>query len=142
MPEDMKMPRWTMPEDLATLVSDDGEWEDPSFDPLLLTVIGDTRFEGRLIPLAWQLSLWPSDVFFKDLAPGLRAQGIVPDGSGWSDVLHQAVASRDAALAERLHDDSDAATCVLWVETEADGKALMEIAWRFVHELKDDEASR
>jgi hypothetical protein len=129
-------PPWVMPPDLKSIIADDGEWEDPSWDPLLLTVVGDTRHEGRLIPLAWQVSFWPADVYFKDLNAAMRGKGEKPDGHAWAAVIQAEIEAREPALAAKLHDDSDAATCVLWVETEPDGKILMEAAWRFLHGLK------
>jgi hypothetical protein len=138
MPQDTEIqpPLWAMPPDLATIVAEDGEWEDPSWDPLLLTVVGNTRFEGRLIPLAWQLSLWPADVFCKNLNAAMRAKGELPDGHAWSGVIQAELETAAPDLAAKLHDDSDASTCVLWVETEADGKALIEAAWQFLNRLK------
>ena len=133
---DMRPPAWVMPTDLATIVAEDGEWEDPSWDPLLLTVVGNTRFEGRLIPLAWQLSLWPDDLFCTTLNAAMRAKGESPDGHAWSAVIQAELATDTPALADRVHDDSDASTCVLWVESEADGKAMIEHAWLCVHRLK------
>lgn len=127
------LPSWTMPSDLATLVAEDGEWEDPSWDPLLLTVVGDTRHEGRDIAMAWQLSLWPEDAP-EALRPQVSASFGKPDGHGWAGWLLAALADRAPALVARVHDDSDGATCVLWVEAEADGRALMEAAWRCLQE--------
>ena len=127
-------PPWTLPPDLATIVAEDGEWEDPSWDPLLLTVVGQTRFEDRLIPVAWQLSFWPGDAFFqrRGAPPGaLPGEG---EGLAWSRWLRAALAARAPHLGRRLHDESEAATCVLWVESEEDGRALMEAAWLFLQE--------
>ena len=122
-----------MPHGLATIVAEDGEWEDSSWDPLLLTVVGDTLFEGRAIATAWQLSLWPDDA-----PPALRAVVAAAfgkaDGHGWADWLCAAIAERVPALSDRLHDESAAEVCVLWVETEADGRALLEAAWLCLHE--------
>ncbi len=133
MPRTPTLPLWSLPPDLATIVAEDGEWEDFSWDPLLLTVVGDTRFAGRAIPMAWQLSLWPEDA-----QPALRAAVAAAcgkaDGHGWAEWLCAAVAQRVPALADRLHDESVAETCILWVETEADGRALMEAAWLRLHE--------
>ena len=137
MPQDPgPTPAWTLPADLATIVAEDGEWEDPSWDPILLTVIGDTRAEGRVIPIAWQLSLWPDDMFFRVLNTSVFAKGEKADGHAWSTLLQSALATRLPALAARLHDDSDVSTCVLWVETEPDGRSLIEAVWHHVHDLK------
>lgn len=129
------LPAWIMPAGLDAIIEDDGEWEDPSWDPLLLTIIGDTRHEGRLIARAWQLTLWPGDPFFASLNKGLKTQGIKPDGPGWAEVLRAGIADSDPRLAARLHDDSEPEACVLWTETEADGRALMEAAWLYLHDL-------
>jgi hypothetical protein len=138
MPQDQVkiLPAWVMPGDLAEIIEEDGEWEDPSWDPLLLTVVGDTRHEGRLIKRAWQLSLWPGDAFFEPLNAALKARGEKADGHAWSDLIHEEIARRAPALLPKLHDDSDAATCVIWVETEADGRTLMETVWVYLHEGK------
>ncbi len=132
MPHTPALPAWTLPPDLPTIVAEDGEWEDPSWDPLLLSAVGDTRFEGRDIPLAWQLSLWPDDAP-PDLRTKVAATFGKADGHGWADWLRLAVAKQAPALAARIHDDSDAATCILWVEAEADGRAMMEAAWLCLH---------
>ena len=138
MPDDQvkTLPSWLMPGDLAEIIEEDGEWEDPSWDPLLLTVVGDTRHEGRLIKRAWQLSLWPGDVFFTPFNAALKAKGGKADGHAWSDVIIEDIGRRAPDLASRLHDDSDTATCVIWVESEADGRAMMELAWVHLHEMK------
>ena len=129
MPVTSHPPPWIMPPDLATIIADDGEWEDPTWDPLLLTVVGDTRHEGRDIAMAWQLSLWPDDA-----PPALQAEVAASfgraDGHGWASWLLAAIEARAPQLVARVHDDSEEATCVLWVETEADGRALMEQSWR------------
>jgi hypothetical protein len=138
MPDDQAKtrPNWLMPPDLAEIIDEDGEWEDPSWDPLLLTIAGDTRLDGRLIKRAWQLTLWPGDAFFAPLNAALKTQGNKADGHAWSDLLHLEVGRHAPALALRLHDDSDAATCVIWVETETDGRMLMERAWTYLHDMQ------
>ena len=127
------MPSWTMPPDLPVIVAEDGEWEDPSWDPLVLTVVGDTRLEGRLIPIAWQLSLWTEDAPAVLRAAVAAAYGKA-DGHGWAHWLLAALEARGQKVAARAHDDSEEAACVLWVETEADGRLLMEGAWLLLQE--------
>ncbi len=128
MPNVPGLPPWILPPNLATIVAEDGEWEDPSWDPLLLTVVGHTRLDGRDIPLAWQLSLWPDDAPAA-LQSRVASVSVRLDGHDWASWLLGELTTREPGLATRVHDDSDAATCVLWVETEADGQALMETAW-------------
>ena len=130
------VPPWAIPHDLETIVEEDGEWEDPSWDPILLGVIGDTRYEGRLIARVWQLSFWPAEPFFRAMNAAMRAKGETPDGPAWSAVIRAELAIATPALSGTLHDDSDAAACVVWVEAEADAKILAEAVWLYLHALK------
>lgn len=52
-----KLPEWKIPKNLQELINadspdGDGMWEDDRWDPIQLTVIAGTSYEGREIPLS------------------------------------------------------------------------------------------
>jgi hypothetical protein len=127
-------PPWKIPDNLRTILDAEEQWEDPRWDPLTLTVMAGTAYLGRPIPVAWEVSFSPADDFFDDLNGTLEAAGIDPDGDGWFHLIKDRVAKSAPDLLERLHDDSETATCVVWVETEADCRILMETIWTILHD--------
>lgn len=129
-----KMPRWKPPEDLAkALAHGDGSWEDERWSPILVTAMSGTQYQGRAIPVAWQIEFDPSEDDFEAANARLEASGIEPDGYGWGERIHEVLRQADAGLADRLHmGDCEAAACVIWVESEGDCRALVEATWGLV----------
>jgi hypothetical protein len=55
-----RQPEWSVPENLPELINnEDGMWEDDRWDPILLTVMKGTVYNGRDIPLTWQIEFEP-----------------------------------------------------------------------------------
>jgi len=132
-PRRATLPKWQVPKDLAKRVAAaGGTWEDERYDPILLTVSNDTLYEGRKIPLMWQIEFDPFDERLEAASKRLENRGIEPDGDGWSSVLQKAFKKRFPKLAGELHDDSESSTCVLWVESENACKALVELVWSMI----------
>ena len=127
------MPDWAFPSDLATLVDEaDGFLEDESWHPIDLTVIGGTTYKGRNIPLSWQVSFSPGESDFA--AANLRHFGRPEvDGDDWADLVANRIRQHHPQAAEDINDDSESATFVMWAETEAAGRVLMETVWDLVH---------
>ena len=127
-------PPWKIPDNLRAILDAEEQWEDPRWDPLMLTVMAGTIYRGRPIPIAWEVTFSPGDDFFDDLNDTLEAAGIDPDGYCWLHVIEGRLAKSAPDLVERLHADSEIATCVIWVETEADCRNLIETIWTILHD--------
>ena len=48
--------------------------------------------------------------------------------------IGETIRKDNAALAERLRMDCETATCVIWVESEADCRMLLEATWKLIFE--------
>ena len=128
------LPQWRIPKNIQKRVEDEGGmWEDERFDPVLLTVLSDTSYQGRDIPLGWQLEFDPSDDRLESANEKFEAAGIEQDGDGWSSVIEKEFAKRYPKLAGEFHSDSESSTCVVWVESESTCRKLMEVVWSLMH---------
>lgn len=121
------MPAWDIPDNLDELLEDEeGMWEDDRWEPILLTVMTGTVYQGRKIPYSCQIEFEPED-------ERLEAQEIEPDGYHWGRVIHERISETHPALADQLHlEDCEAATCVVWVESEETCRLLMEATWKLM----------
>ncbi len=129
-----KMPEWKIPKNIQKRVEEeDGMWEDERWDPLLLTVMSGSSYEGRDIPLMWQIEFDPFDDRLEAANEKLEAAGVEPDGDGWSEVIETEFAKRHPKLAADFHSDSESSACVVWVESEATCQKLMELIWSLTH---------
>ncbi len=132
------MPEWNKPRNIQELIDadfpdGDGMWEDCSWEPILLTVMAGTSYDGRDIPLAWQIEFEPSDARLADANKKILAWGVDADGYGWAKVIEAVFAKYHPTLADELHfGDTDAAACVVWVESESTCKTLAEVAWTLI----------
>jgi len=128
------MPVWKIPKNIQTRVdAEDGMWEDERFDPILLTVMSGVEYEGRDIPLSWQIEFDPFDDRLGAANKKLESSGIEPDGDGWAEVIQKKFAKRYPKLAGELHSDSESSTCVLWVESENACQKLIELVWSMIY---------
>jgi hypothetical protein len=128
-------PAWRIPVDLRAILDAEEQWEDPRWDPLTLTVIAGTAYRGRPIPMSWEVTFSPADDFFDELNAVLEAAGIDADGYGWLHVIESYLAQSTPDLLKVLYsDDTEQATCVIWVETEADCRNLIETIWTIMHD--------
>jgi hypothetical protein len=131
-----KMPSWKPPKNIAKALEDgDGVWEDERWSPIMLTAMSGTEFEGREIPIAWQIEFDPSEDDFEAANANLEEMEIEPDGYGWGEYIQKAIRKSNPGLAKRLHaTDSETATCVIWVESAEDCRALLEATWKLIFE--------
>ena len=131
-----KMPTWKTPKNIAKALEDgDGLWEDGRWSPIQLTAMSGTEYDGREIPVAWQIEFDPSDEAFEVANASLEEQGIEPDGYGWGEAIQKKIELANPALAKRLHTgDCETDTCVIWVETAEDCRALLETTWKLIFE--------
>lgn len=129
-----KMPQWKPPKDIGKALADgDGSWEDERWSPILVTAMSGTEYQGRAIPVAWQIEFDPSDDEFEAANAKLEEREMEPDGYGWGKYIQKAVRKTNPALAKRLHlTDCETDTCVIWVESEEDCRALLEATWKLV----------
>lgn len=129
-----KMPQWKPPKSIAKALTDgDGLWEDERWSPILVTAMSGTTHTGRAIPVAWQIEFDPSEDEFEAANARLAESGVEPDGYGWGQYIQSSIREADPALAERLHvTDCETATCVIWVESEADCRRLVEATWKLM----------
>ena len=138
MPGNMrnKLPEWRIPANIQELVAtdEDGIWEDTRWDPLLLTVMAGTSYDGRDIPLAWQIEFDPGDERLNAANEEIAGLGIEPDGYGWSRVIQSVVARQHPEIVQDLHfGDTELSTCVIWVESESNCRSLISVVWSLFH---------
>jgi len=85
-----------------------------------------------------QVAFSPSDAFFAALNKRHEAAGRGSDGYGWLEAVPEHLAKSDLALLGKLqHGDSESDTCVLWVETESDCRALVESLWTWLDDAPE-----
>jgi hypothetical protein len=129
-----KMPIWKPPKNITKALNEgDGFWEDERWFPIQLTAMSGTEFNGREIPVAWQIEFDPSEEDFEAANADLEESGTEPDGYGWGEHIQEAIRRTSPALAKRLHaTDCEGGTCVIWVESENDCRGLIETAWKLI----------
>jgi hypothetical protein len=128
------IPVWDIPDNLAELVAENEAWEDESWAPILLTVMGGTSYQGRDIPLSWQIEFEPSDEEFEAANEKIESLGATPDGYGWANVIQSVVAKHHPEMVDELHlGDTDESACVIWVESEPTCKVLIQVAWGLIN---------
>lgn len=127
-----KMPRWRPPKDITKALADgDGSWEDERWSPIRVTAMSGTVYQGCEIPVAWQIEFDPSEDEFESANSRLEEREVEPDGYGWGESIQKAIREANPALAKRLHlTDCETATCVIWVESEADCQEVLELTWK------------
>jgi Immunity protein 51 len=128
-------PEWNIPENLLELVDADegGIWEDDSWDPILLTVMKGTVYRGRHIPVAWQIEFEPVGPGFQVANDKLRKLGLEPDGYGWAALIRNVAEKYHPDLAKELRFDEELAACVVWVESEAACRQLIQMTWALIN---------
>jgi hypothetical protein len=129
-------PTWSVPDDLEELLAadPDGIWEDRRWEPILLTVMRGTTYDGRDIPLAWQVEFQPVGEVFEAANEKITSLRVEPDGYGWSDVIRSVVAQHHPEIAEEMHfGDTESDACVVWVEAESTCKILIGMVWSLIY---------
>jgi hypothetical protein len=135
----LRSPKWKIPKNLQQQIQDDspdgdGMWEDDLWDPILLTVMSGTSYQGRGIPLSWQIEFEPDDERLEAANEEIEASGLEPDGYGWAKFIAATFEKDHPDLLPQLHfDDTEEATCVVWVETESTCQVLTETVWKLIH---------
>jgi hypothetical protein len=110
-------------------------WSDDQWAPILLTVMKDTSYGGRDIPLAWQIEFQPHGKKFEAANQIIEKLGVDPDGYGWANALNSVIAENHPEITDELHfGDTETATCVVWVESEDTCRLLMTVAWSLIHQ--------
>lgn len=129
-----KMPLWKTPNNIVKALEEgEGFWEDERWSPIMLTAMSGTEYEGREIPIAWQIEFDPSDEEFEAANARLEEEKIDPDGYGWGEYIQTMIQKSNPSLAKRLHTtDCEMATCVIWVESESDCRALLQATWKLI----------
>ena len=129
-----KMPLWKTPNNIVKALEEgEGFWEDERWSPIMLTAMSGTEYEGREIPIAWQIEFDPSDEEFEAANARLEEEKIDPDGYGWGEYIQTMIQKSNPSLAKRLHTtDCETATCVIWVESESDCRALLQATWKLI----------
>ncbi len=129
------LPEWIIPANLTELLAENVDlWEDDRWHPILLSVLGGISYEGRDIPLSWQVEFDPSDPELAAANAKIEASGVEADGYGWAQVIGSVVSRQHTELAEELHfEDTEADTLVVWVESEESCRLLMNVVWSLAH---------
>jgi hypothetical protein len=87
-----KMSTWKPPKNITKALEDgDGSWEDERWSPIQLTAMSGTEYEGREIPIAWQIEFDPSEDEFEACNAKLEEMQIEPDGYGWGEYIQKAM---------------------------------------------------
>jgi hypothetical protein len=130
------MPTWKPPKNIARALEDgDGMWEDKRWSPLILTAMSGTKYDGREVPVAWQIEFDPAEDEFEAANATLEELEIEADGYGWGEYIQKAIQETNPGLAKRLYaTDCEMSTCVIWVESPEDCRALLEAMWKLVFE--------
>ena len=130
------IPAWKIPSNLEELIdSDDGGiWDDAeTFAPMTLSVMKDTVYDGREIPLAWQIEFEPESEECEATNQRIQAMGIEPDGYGWATLINSVVRKYHSDIAEELNfGDTESATLVVWVESEQTCRIVTEVIWNLI----------
>lgn len=130
------LPEWKMPSNLIEMVDADegGIWEDTeSLAPLTLTVMKDTIYCGREIPLAWQIEFCPEDEEFEEANERLQAAGLEPNGYGWATLVNGIAQKYHSDIASELQfGDTETSAFVVWVEREQACRTATEILWNVI----------
>ena len=124
------MQQWNIPENIYELVyaDEDCVWEDESWDPVLLSVIGGTSYGGRDIPLSWQIEFEPFGEIFSKGNEQLNKLGEECDGYGWANLINTIFIKHHPDLKDHIYfGDTDSSACVVWTETESTCKKIMSI---------------
>jgi hypothetical protein len=87
-------PDWTIPADLNAIVAREGEWDSDHWQPISLSVLGDTTYGGRNIPLSWQIAFAPSGADFVEANQRISIDRKNPDAYDWSRLIIKAFAAR------------------------------------------------
>src|SRR5262245_1139546 len=129
-----RMPKWRLPRNInKALEEGEGFWEDERWSPILLTAMSGTEFNGREIPIAWQIEFDPSEDDFEEANARLEEMGIECDGYGWGEYIRNSIREVNPGLAKRLHvTDCETDTCVVWVESDEDCRLLLEATWKLL----------
>jgi len=119
---------------VEAVVAAEGFWESDHWDPIMLSVEGDTVCEGRPIPFQWQIEFVPYGPEFEEANQRLDdGSGVKPDAYSWGDAVRNAIKAAAPQVFAEVHDDSEQAACVLWVESEAACRVLIETAWEMIY---------
>jgi hypothetical protein len=64
----------------------------------------------------------------------LATLNLDPDGYGWASLIKSVFAKYHSQVADELQfDDTEASTCVVWVDSESTCKILVEVVWNLIH---------
>ncbi len=129
-------PVWQIPNDLSALIAadDDLTWTTHEWAPIELSAMAGTTYNGRDIPLAWQIEFDPSARAFDEANAKIANLGLEPNGYGWSTLIDSVMRKYHAALADELHHgDTDASACVVWVESEQTCRHLVDVVWTLIY---------
>ena len=137
MSDMLPTPEWNIPSDLESRLDadEDGMWDDDRWAPIHLTVMKGTSYDGRDIPLAWQIAFEPFGEDFANANAKIKELGVEPDGYGWGNVLNSVITEYHPEIVDELQfGDCEIATCVVWVESEKTCKTLIQVAWSLIHD--------
>lgn len=133
----MNKPQWNIPSNIEALVADDDDviWETSDWLPIQLTIMGGTEYDGRDIPLAWQIDFEPHGSEFKHANKKITHMGLDPDGYGWAKLINAIIKKYHPEIADELQfGDTEESTCVVWVESETTCQRLVDVVWTLIYD--------
>jgi hypothetical protein len=119
-----------LPQNLSHILREEGVWEDESFAPILITV-EETVYKGKDI-LGYQME-FPSWENLGQISDLFESKKIILNGYEWHSLILEFVKSKNRKLVNKIHDDSESETCVLWTKSEKDFVEMMTYIFELIN---------
>lgn len=124
-----------IPENLETLLqTDESEmWECDDFTPFNI-IISNVLHKG-VEAIHYQVDFSPSDEEFDELNQHIEGIGFDADGYGWTDYMLEYISDSKPTMLPFVFEDSESATCVLYVSEAQYFEPLLTMIEKAIKEL-------
>ena len=113
-----------IPQNLHEIIEEEGQWQDDSLYPILITVM-DFEYKGVDI-IGFEME-FPSSEELGKVNELIENLGIEMDGYRWEFIIRQYIQSKNSELEENIYSDSELENCVLWVKSKEDFLELIKL---------------